>query len=278
MKESIVTLTTDWGDRDHYVAMVKGRLYSLIPGIRVVDLSHSQRWDSIASASKIVQYGCLSFPVGTVHIVDFGEDVFTNGYGKRSYRPVPMLAECKGHYILCSNRRFLEMTLDSGCDSLVTLPLPDDKTSDSDTFWAHSLFCDVAALLCEGAKPSEIGVPAPPLTYRGFMRAQYDGSVISARPEIIDHYGNVTLNLKYSDFKKYCAGRKFRLELQFPVGTVEKIPQISDVSSHYGQELQGRMVLAISSTGHLQLAITCSSFAELMDVNYSTVCRFVLVD
>lgn len=277
MNVPIVTLSSDWGDRDHYAAMVKGRLYSLIPEVRVVDLSHGLDWDSMAVAAKVIQYGCFSFPVGTVHIIDFAEDVSMKAASGDPYRPVPLLAECKGHYFLCCNRRLLEVSLDADCDSLVTLPMPDVKTSDADTFLAHSLFCDVATLLCEGAKPADIGTPAAPLARRGFMRAQYDGSVISARPEVIDHYGNVTLNLKYSDFKEYCGDRKFRLELEFQVGTIEKFPQVTDVARHYGQEIQGRLVLTVSSTGYLQLAMNHASVVQLLGVNYSTVCRFVLL-
>ena len=43
MNAPIVTLTTDWGERDYFAAMVKGRLMSAIPDVRIVDLSHSQQ-------------------------------------------------------------------------------------------------------------------------------------------------------------------------------------------------------------------------------------------
>lgn len=276
MNVPIVTLTTDWGDRDHYVAMVKGRLYSSIPDVRVVDLSHSQDWDSVAVAAKIIQYGCLSFPAGTVHIIDFCEDLAKRNSAPKIYRPVPLLAEFNGHYFLCCNRRLLEASLNADCDSIVNLPMPEIGSSDADTFLAYSLFCDVAAMIVRGAKLSDIGEPAAPLVHRSFLRAQFDGNVISARPDVIDHYGNVTLNLKYSDFKEYCAGRKFRLELEFQVGAVEQFQYVTMVARHYGHEIQGNLVLTVSSTGYLQLAMNRGSAAELIGINYSTVCRFVL--
>lgn len=276
MNLPIVTLTTDWGDRDHYAAMVKGRLYSSIPDVRVVDLSHSQDWDSMAVASKIIQYGCFSFPTGTVHIIDFCEDIARHNSSGGVYRPVPLLAVCKGHFFLCCNRRLLEVSLDSDCDSIVELPMLPVDSSASDTFLAYSLFCDAAARLLQGAKPSDLGTAATPLARRGFLRAQYDGNIISARPDSIDHYGNVTLNLKYSDFLEYCGDRKFRLELEFQVGTVEQCSTVTKVVRHYGHEDQGRLVLTVSSSGYLQLVMNRGSVAQLLGVSYSTVFRFIL--
>lgn len=276
MNVPIVTLTTDWGDRDCYSAMVKGRLYSLVPDIRVVDLSHCQDWDSLTVASKIIKYGCLSFPAGTVHIVDFCEDPAVWKNAGKSMQPAPLLAQYKGHYFLCCNRKLLEISFDSDCESLVVLPLPQDDLSD--VFVAHSLFCDVAVKLLSGASPSQLGTPATPLARRGFMRAQFDGTVISARPDSIDHYGNATLNLKYSDFMEYRAGRSFRMELEFQVGSVHQFPSVTEVVRHYGNEGQGRLVLTVSSTGYLQLAINRGSVAELLGVNYTTVCRFIFSD
>ena len=276
MKVPIVTLTTDWGDRDYFAARVKGRLYSLIPDVHVVDLSHSQDWSSTAVASKIIQFGCFSFPQGTVHIIDFCEDLTMRGTGSRTYRPEPLLAECKGHFFLCCNRRLLEVSLDAECDNIRALPLPQDGLSE--TFLAHSLFCDVAAKLLSGIQPSEIGEAAAPLVFKGFLRAQFDGNVISARPDSIDHYGNVTLNLKYDDFEAYRAGRSFKLELEFQVGSVEKFPSVTTVCRHYSNEVQGKLLLTVSSTGHLQLAINQGSVVQLLGVSYTTVCRFVFIN
>ena len=274
MNAPIVTLTTDWGDRDHYVAMVKGKLYGTIPGVRVVDLSHSQDWGSMAVASKIVQYGCMSFPAGTVHIIDFCDDLMSRAAG-RQYRPTPLLALCRGHFFLCCNRKLLEVSLEAECDTLVALPLPQGGCSD--VFLAHSLFCDVAASLIGGVHPSELGDAASPLARRGFLQAQYDGSVVSARPGNIDHYGNVTLNLRYDDFEQYRAGRSFRMELEYQVGTVERFPSVTEVCRNYGNEIQGRLLLTVSSSGHLQLAINQGSVVQLMGVNYTTICRFVFL-
>lgn len=276
MNVPIVTLTTDWGDRDFYVAMVKGKLYSLLSDVRVVDLSHSQTWDSLATVSKIVQYGCYSFPLGTVHIIDVGEDFASRCKMGSRYRPVPLLAECGGHFFLCSNRKLLEYSLVNECDSVVAIPLPEDEPTY--TFMAHSHFCDVAAMLLKGAKPADIGEPVQPLSHREFMRAQFDGTILDARLDYIDKYGNATLNLKYSDFLKYRAGRRFRVELVFQVGTSERCSTLTEISSHYSEVRPGNMVLTPTSTGALQLSINQGSIIQLMGVNYSTICRFIFLD
>ena len=273
---SIVTLTTDWGDRNHFSAMVKGRLYSAVPDVNVVDLSHSQDWDSRAIVSKIIRYGCFSFPAGTVHIIDFCEDLLLKSVGSSNYRPVPLLAECRGHFFLCCNRKLLEFSIDSECDHIVALPLPEGEISN--TFLTYSLFCDVAAKLLKGANPLDLGTAADPLVRRDFLKAQYDGDIVLMRPDCIDKYGNVTFNLTYSDFESYRAGRAFRLEAKFRLGDTEKFPSITRISKYYDEVPQGNLLLTVSSLGYLQLALNHGSVTQYLGVDYSSVFKFVFLN
>lgn len=273
MNIPIVTLTTDWGNRDYYAAMVKGKLYSLIHDVRVVDLSHSQDWDSMAVVSRIIQLGCFSFPAGTVHIIDVGEDSSLRPSGGASFSPVPLLALCRGHYFLCSNRKLLEFSLNGGCESLVSLPLPSD--ANSYTFLSYTVFCDAAVRLLGGESPSQMGEPAPPLARREFLRAQFDGNILAARPACIDKYGNVTLNVSYDEFESYRNGRRFRVELEFQIGSCERCDSITGISTHYSSVRPGSLLLTVSLSGDLQLSINQGSVAQLMGVDYSTVCRIL---
>jgi hypothetical protein len=70
MQSPIVTLTTDWGDRDFFAGKVKGKLYSYIPGVRVVDITHNIEPFQFMKAIFVVKNACLDFPKGTIHIID----------------------------------------------------------------------------------------------------------------------------------------------------------------------------------------------------------------
>lgn len=73
----IITLTTDMGHKDYYVASIKGAIYSKIKQAVVVDISHEIKPFDIAHASYVLKNCFKDFPIGTIHIV--GVNPETNG-------------------------------------------------------------------------------------------------------------------------------------------------------------------------------------------------------
>ena len=66
---AIVTLLTDSGESDHYVAAIKAKIISINPGIRVEDISHKIKPADIAHAAFVLRAVFRDFPKGTVHLV-----------------------------------------------------------------------------------------------------------------------------------------------------------------------------------------------------------------
>ncbi|NND88411.1 MAG: hypothetical protein HKM28_04095, partial [Flavobacteriaceae bacterium] len=64
---AIITLTTDFGEKDHFVGAVKGAIYTELDPIRIVDISHSISPFHITEAAYIIQNAYKSFPLGTIH-------------------------------------------------------------------------------------------------------------------------------------------------------------------------------------------------------------------
>ena len=272
MKAPIVTLTTDWGTRDFFVAMVKGKLCSLVPGVTVVDISHNQQWNDSASTIGILRYGCASFPEGTVHVVDVGCDC-----QQPDGRPLlgvanPLLAHVEGQYIICSNRRLLEMSLNAECDDVVELPLPQDM--DSFTFLACDMYCDVVRRIIEGVPLSELGTATEPLRRRMQAQALSDGSRLEAIVTSIDSYGNANLNVSYSDFEQIRNGRRFRVKIEWRSGSNDRFEDITRICRHYSDVRLGNILLTVSVTGQLQIAINRGSAAQLVGLRYASRCFF----
>ena len=270
MQAPIVTLTTDWGDKDYFIAMVKGKLYSMVPEARVVDLSHHQIWNDMVPTVGIVRYGCLSFPTGTVHIIDVG--VEQQHFAVQNVTG-PVLVSYRGHYFICSERRVLEQAFDNPCDEIVELKPPADGSSCS--FLASTLFCEVAARLLSGTAVASLGSPCEPLRRRSFLLAQVDGDILNAMVIGIDSYGNANLNVRYEDFEAVRAGRRFRIELEWRAGVGERLETITGVSRHYSDVRVGDLLLIVSTTGLLQLAINKGSVTQLIGLKYASRCRFI---
>ncbi len=66
---SIITLTTDLGLKDHYVASLKGRIYSQLPSAKVIDITHLIDKHNIVQAAFTLKNAYKDFPKGTVHII-----------------------------------------------------------------------------------------------------------------------------------------------------------------------------------------------------------------
>ena len=66
---SIITLTSDWGLKDHYLAVVKASIFSQLSDVNIVDISHLIPHYDIAQAAFIVKNAYPYFPKGSIHII-----------------------------------------------------------------------------------------------------------------------------------------------------------------------------------------------------------------
>ena len=62
----IITLTTDFGLKDHFLGSVKGALYQDIPDVKIVDISNNISPFNIIEAAYIIENSYKNFPVGTI--------------------------------------------------------------------------------------------------------------------------------------------------------------------------------------------------------------------
>ena len=77
----IITLTTDMGVRDHYVAALKGAILRHTPNARIIDISHTVRPFDVAEASFYVSSCFDDFPEGTVHVIGVDSEPMINFSG-----------------------------------------------------------------------------------------------------------------------------------------------------------------------------------------------------
>ena len=74
----IITLTTDLGIKDHYVAIIKAEIYKQIPEANIVDISHEISKFDIQEASFVFKNCYQNFPDGTIHIIGVNEELNHN--------------------------------------------------------------------------------------------------------------------------------------------------------------------------------------------------------
>ena len=72
---AIITLTTDFGEKDYFAGATKGAIYSELPDVKIVDISHSVSPFNIPEAAYIIQNAYNSFPKGTIHIIGIDSEI-----------------------------------------------------------------------------------------------------------------------------------------------------------------------------------------------------------
>jgi len=100
---SIITLTTDYGFKDHFVGALKGKILSQNEEAVIVDISHKVDQFNISEASYIISAAYNSFPKGTVHII--GIDIELK-------EDTPHIAmEWNDHYFIAADNGILSMLI-----------------------------------------------------------------------------------------------------------------------------------------------------------------------
>lgn len=258
----IITLTTDWGTSDFFVGMVKGRLISLVPEVRLVDITHEIPRGDLVRTATIVRNACFGFPADTIHMIDVG-----------SSGPY-VLIRCRNQYFICCDNGMPHAVFGGDCESMVLLEEPSHE-SQFLTFPAYSLFCQVAGRLCSGEPMESLGKPFDaliPLQTMGFMEVP-DG--LMAYVNYIDHYGNADLSIRYEQFEQVRRGRRFVLRVR-EYETSRFSRNYADVEVKDGKS-QG-MLLTVSASGYLQLAMPGKSASQYAGLRVLEQIRFSFVD
>jgi S-adenosyl-L-methionine hydrolase (adenosine-forming) len=181
----IVTLLTDFGTADGYVAEMKGVILSSAPDANVVDVSHDIAPQDVDAGRLVVARYWRRFPTGTVHVA-----VVDPGVG--SSRAAIAVAS-DGRFLVGPDNGLLSPALLLPGARVVELPVPSHA---SPTFHGRDVFAPAAAMLLAGVPIDTLGAPhdSPEIRRLPEARRLPDGS-IGGEVVTIDRFGNAITNL-----------------------------------------------------------------------------------
>jgi S-adenosylmethionine hydrolase len=247
---AIITLTTDFGEKDHFAGAIKGAIYSEIPDVKIVDISHSVSPFNIPEAAYIIQNAYSSFPKGTIHLI--GIDAEINPENKH------IAVKLDGHYFICANNGIMSMICaEITPEKIVEINIHDRIVT---SFPVLDVFVKVASHLARGGTLEVIGKvisDIKPITnmhpFVNDEKTQIIGSVI-----YIDNYGNVITNIRKSFFEEIQKGRDFEIFARnYKFKTIHK--KYSDIINFDIPEEkrhdEGRRVVVFNSSSYLEIAL-----------------------
>jgi len=247
---SIITLTTDFGEKDHFAGAVKGAIYKELGNAKIVDISHSISPFHISEAAYIVQNAYKNFPKGSIHIIGIDSELTPDNKHVAVY-----LDE---HYFICA---------DNGIISLITQELKPTKVVEINIhdrvigdFPVLDVFVKVACHIARGGTLEVIGKETQNLKQlTGIAPVISDqNKMVVGNVIYIDNYGNVVTNITKTLFEKVGLGRPFTI-------TARRV-KFKEIFSKYSEainfnlppekrEEDGKKLAIWNASGYLELAI-----------------------
>jgi S-adenosyl-L-methionine hydrolase (adenosine-forming) len=248
----IITLTTDFGNNDHFVGAMKGVILDIVPDAQIVDICHAVQAFDVLDGALTISQAYSYFPNRTVHIVVVDPGV---GTARR-----PIVASCDKYHFVAP---------DNGVLSLVYAREPRMHvrhiTADhyflqpvSNTFHARDIFSPVAAYLAKEVDALKFGdevedfvkftAPKPKAVDENRLR----GVVLK-----VDRFGNLITNITPQDAPMlFEAGAK---GFKIVVGGRE----ITEIHSAYAEGAPGEVIGILGSMGFLEIAANRGAAAQL---------------
>lgn len=248
-KYPVITLTTDFGLQDHYVASVKGVLLTVNPATQIVDITHQLPPFSIESGAYAISQAAPCFPPGTVHVV-----VVDPGVGTER-RAVLLLAA--GQVFIAPDNGVLTLIAktDAHAKSFEITRRDLMRAQISNTFHGRDLFAPVAAAVAAGkVAPSEVGPEISDLQLLDGLWAQevysgaWQGRILS-----VDRFGNLVTNLPASAFESL-PDEDFTLEIGGH--------SICEFRATFGQGQPGTAFAYFGSSGYVEVGINRGNAAQ----------------
>jgi len=249
---ALVTLLTDFGTADYYVAAVKGTILRLAPGATVVDLSHEVPPGDVATAAFLLAAAVPAFPSGTLHVAVVDPGV---GSGRRI-----LLAAAGEQLLLAPDNGLLTPFLEGA--RLRSVERPDlYLPAPGETFHGRDRFAPVAAHLLRGGTPESLGPEvADPVRLPGGPPRR-EGDVLEGRVVHVDRFGNLVTDLPV----EWLDERPFRAE-------VDGHPVVRR-AGHYAELPEGDPGLVPGSTGTLEVSLRGADLARRWRLGRGAVVR-----
>ena len=246
---SLITLTTDFGTKDHFVGAVKGAILSELSDAKIIDITHEISPFNIAETAYILTNSYKSFPDKTIHIV--GVDSELSADNKH------IALELDNHYFVCPDNGIISMIASEIKPTKIVEINIHDRIESS--FPVLDVFVQVACFIARGGNLTVIGKEIQ--TFKKMIEIQ--PKVNEAQNQIIggvlyiDNYGNVVSNISEKMFQEIGKGRRFRASARRYSFTkiYTKYNEVAGESDHDSKQYDGSKLAIFNAAGYLEIAI-----------------------
>jgi len=266
---SIITLTTDYGNKDYSVSELKAKIYNEITDVRIVDVSHNISPFNLTEAAYIIKSAYRHFPKGSIHIIGIESDLTPEN--------AHIAMKFDDNYFIGADNGIFSMIIgDFKADSMVEINIHKNYNY---TITANDVFVKIATHISREGKLEVIGKKIDSIKEIKDIKPvvsnennQIIGSVI-----YIDNYGNVVTNITKKIFDKISKSRPFTIyarNVKFDIIYNTYSDAIDYSISKDKREEDGKKIALFNNLGYLELSIyksnpsTVGSASTLFGLGY----------
>ncbi len=262
--QRIVTMLTDFGLEDHYVAVMKAVMLEINPDLHFIDITHVVPRHDIASGAFVLGQAYSWFPAGTIHLAVIDPGV---GTARRA-----VVATAGGRFFVAPDNGLLTHVFNN--EEIV---LVHEITSDhylhkpvSSTFHGRDVFAPAAAWISRDVQLQQFGPPVHnPVKLKMPEVSRVRDALIQAAVIAVDHFGNLITNLKPGDIPHYAgSGKKCKI--------LAGKREITSFRRTFAEGLPGEVFVVPGSTGYLEIALNNGSAASELNLKPGALVGVVL--
>lgn len=246
---SLITLTTDFGTKDHFVGAVKGAIYSELPDVKIVDITHEISPFNITETAYILKNAYKSFPDKTIHVIGVDSELSVDNKH--------IALELDNHYFICPDNGLISMIASEIKPTKIVEINIHDRIESS--FPVLDVFVQVASHIARGGSLSVIGREIE--TYKKIVeikpKVNEQQTIISGGVIYIDNYGNVITNISKKQFNTIGKGRDYKVTARrYTFSKIySRYNEIVDFSVTDKRQYDGEKLAIFNSAGFLEIAI-----------------------
>jgi S-adenosylmethionine hydrolase len=251
----LITLLTDFGERDHFVASMKGVILSINPAAVIVDLSHQIASHQIQEAGYFLKSCFRYFPEGTIHVA-----VVDPGVGT-ARRPL-LISTARAYFIGPDNGLFSEIF---DLHAKAEIRRIDNRQyrleTAGSTFDGRDVFAPAAAWLSKGVPPALLGPVIHDPIRRSMAVPLLHDELLIGRIVSVDRFGNLISNITAKQVLEFRAALG-QATMEIHIGT----SVINELVENYSQGSRQGPSALINGSGHLEIFLREESAAHYLSV------------
>jgi len=258
----IITLTTDLGLKDYYVAAIKGAILSEIEHVNIVDFSHEIEKFNIVQTAFVVKNASRYFPKNTIHVIGV--------LPQRTPDIAHLAIEYDNQFFIGADNGIFSLIFEKPPTKVVAINIYQD--TDLLTFPTKDVFVKAACHLARGGSIDLLGKQVNAINERSHFMAVVGPNSIRGIVAYVDSYGNLISNISKSLFNEVRKNRPFTITFRKPAY------DITEISNNYSDVIESEVLALFGSSGFLEIAINIGHASNLMGIKVNDVLTILFDD